>query len=272
MPHLHLARRSRLAVCALGLCALATMLSGTAAAPAAEPSSFRGEYTVSYLGLSLARASFSSRYADGAYSIDGSVASAGLATIFDDTRGTLKATGRIAGDQLVPTAFRADYTSGKKASLVDIRFAGGRVVSTKVLPPPKKRGRNWFPLRAGDLAGVADPIAATAVPAPSLDKVCGRTVKMYDGEMRANLVLSPVEKGTIAVTGYEGPTITCRMQFQPVSGYRKGRKALEFLRTKSRIVVTFAPLGRTGIYAPIHATVGTQIGTITIHARRFEAG
>lgn len=271
MPRSRLSSFSYPALCGLAICASVTMLPATAAAPAAEPSSFRGDYTVSYLGLSLARASFSSRYANGSYSIDGSVASAGLATIFDDTRGTLKATGRIGDEQLMPTAFRADYTSGKKASLVDIRFANGRVADTKVLPPPKKRGRDWFPLRAGDLAGVADPIAATAVPAPSLDKVCGRTVKMYDGEMRANLVLSPVETGTIVVTGYEGPTVTCRMQFQPVSGYRKGRKALEFLRTKSRIIVTFAPLGRTGIYAPIHATVGTQIGTITIHARRFEA-
>jgi hypothetical protein len=244
-----------------------------AAAPvrAAAPGSFRGEYTVSYLGLSLARAAFSSRYADGVYSIDGSVSSAGLATIFDDTRGTLKATGTIKSDRLVPALFRADYLSGKKASLVDIRFANGMVTSTRVLPPPKKRGRDWFPLRVGDLAGVADPIAATAIPAPSLDRVCGRTIRMYDGEMRANLVLGPAEKGTISVGGYEGPTVTCRMRFQPVAGYRKGRKALEFLRTKSRIMVTFAPLGQTGVYAPIHATVGTQIGTITIHARRFEA-
>ena len=32
-------------------------------------------------------------------------------------------------------------------------------------------------------------------------------------------------------------------------------------------MVTFAPLGQTGVYAPIHATVGTQIGTITVRAR-----
>ncbi len=36
-------------------------------------------------------------------------------------------------------------------------------------------------------------------------------------------------------------------------------------------MVTFAPLGKTGVYAPIHATIGTQIGTITVRARRFEA-
>ena len=36
-------------------------------------------------------------------------------------------------------------------------------------------------------------------------------------------------------------------------------------------MVKFAQLGQTGVYAPIHATVGTKIGTFTIRARRFEA-
>ncbi|MBN9270654.1 MAG: DUF3108 domain-containing protein, partial [Mesorhizobium sp.] len=105
----------------------------------------------------------------------------------------------------------------------------------------------------------------------SPDKVCGRTVKIYDGEMRANLTLTYQSKGTISVPGYKGDTVTCRLAFEPVSGYRKGRKALEFLKNRSRILVTFAPVGKTGVYAPIRASVGTQIGPLTISARRFEA-
>jgi hypothetical protein len=251
--------------------AMAFAIATPRAALAAEPQDFRGEYTVSFLGLSVARATFESRYENDAYSIRGSVSSAGLAQLFDDTRGTISTSGRVLGDRIEPGAFRADYTSGKKVSLIDIGFANGKVVSTKVLPPPKPRGADWLPLGAADLAGVADPIAATVIRADSPDKVCGRTVKLYDGEMRADLVLAYIEKGSISVTGYEGPTVTCRLGFEPVSGYRKGRKALEFLKKKSRIKVTFAPLGQTGVYAPIHATVGTEIGTITIRARRFEA-
>ena len=94
---------------------------------------------------------------------------------------------------------------------------------------------------------------------------------MFDGELRADLTLDYVESGDISVTGYEGRTVTCSMRFTPVAGYRKDRRALEFLRTKSRIMVTFAQLGKTGVYAPIHATIGTEIGTITVKARRFEA-
>ncbi|HEY4192399.1 MAG TPA: DUF3108 domain-containing protein [Mesorhizobium sp.] len=247
-------------------------MSGPASpAFAAGPRAFRGDYTVSFLGLSVARATFESRYENDAYSIHGTVSSAGLAQLFDDTKGTITTSGRVLADRIEPAAFRADYTSGKKVSLIDIGFKDGKVVSTKVVPPPKPRGADWLQLDMGDLAGIADPIAATVIRTDSPDKVCGRRVKLYDGEMRADLVLDQAEKGTISVKGYQGPTVTCRLGFEPVSGYRKGRKALEFLKKKSRIKVTFAPLGQTGVYAPIYATVGTQIGTITVRARRFEA-
>src|SRR5262245_44643510 len=65
------------------------------ASSAAAPQSFKGEYTVSFLGLSVARASFSSRYDGDAYSINGTVSAAGLAKLFDDTKGTISSKGTI---------------------------------------------------------------------------------------------------------------------------------------------------------------------------------
>ncbi|UVK40269.1 DUF3108 domain-containing protein [Mesorhizobium sp. AR10] len=260
------------ALVALLAVALPTATAAATPAPAAPPQSFKGEYTVSILGLSVARATFSSHYEGNTYSIDGSVSSAGLAKLFDDTQGTISSKGTISGKQMRPQAFRADYTSGKKASVVDIRFANGAVTATQVIPAPKKGDpKSWVPLGSSDLASVLDPMAATVIHADSLDKVCGRTVKFYDGEMRANLTLTYDSKGSISVPGYKGDTVTCRMGFQPVAGYRKGRKALNYLKNRSRMMVTFAPLGQTGVYAPIHATVGTQIGTLTVSAGRFEA-
>jgi len=239
---------------------------------AADARTFKGEYTVSFLGLSVAKASFSSQYVGDDYTINGTVSAAGIAKLFDDTRGTISSKGTISGKRMHPNAFRADYTSGKKASMIDIRFSNDAVTSTKVVPAPEKRDpKEWVPLGASDLVAVLDPMAATVVHADSPDKVCGRTVKIYDGEMRANLTLTYQSKGTISVPGYKGDTVTCRLGFEPVSGYRKGRKALEFLKNRSRILVTFAPVGKTGVYAPIRASVGTQIGPLTISARRFEA-
>ena len=233
--------------------------------------SFRGDYALSFLGIPVAKATFESSYDGNSYAVNGTVTSAGLAAFFDDTRGTISTRGSLGDGGMRPRAFRADYVSGKKESLVDIRFSGDRVTSSQVVPAPKKRGKTWIPLGTGDLRGVTDPIAATIIRAPSLDKVCGRTVKMYDGELRADLKLTPVSTREMSVPGFKGQTVTCRMGFQPVSGYRTDKRALTYLRDRSRIMVTFAPVGETGVYAPIHATISTEIGTITVKARRFEA-
>lgn len=236
----------------------------------AETSGFRGEYTLSYLGLTVARIDLDSRMEGDAYSIVGKVSSAGLGAFFYDTNGTLAATGRVK-DRIEAESFRADYRYNDKPTLVDIRFANGNVVKVINDPPLKKRGKNWVPIKPEDLKSTLDPIAATLVRADRLEDVCKGGARMFDGELRADLTLSPIKTGTMSVKGFDGPTATCRIKFTPAAGYRKGRRSLEYLSTKSRISVTFAQIGQTGVYAPIHATIGTQIGTITVSARRFEA-
>ena len=88
--------------------------------------------------------------------------------------------------------------------------------------------------------------------------------------MRANLDLSLVSIGPAEAEGFSGEAVTCAARFVPVGGYRPGHKSIEYLKTKSKITIAFAQLGTTGIYAPIKATAGTELGTLTITARRFE--
>ena len=105
---------------------------------------------------------------------------------------------------------------------------GDRVTHTEVVPPPKKRGKDWVPLGAGDLSAVADPIAATIIRAPSLDEVCGRTIKMYRRRTARRPEADPGRRpARCRSRASRADTVTCRMGFEPVSGYRKGKQALE---------------------------------------------
>jgi hypothetical protein len=252
-------------ICAAALAA--AVLPGSAAVQAPL---YRGEYTLSFLGLTVAEIDLRSRIDSNSYAIEGEASSAGLGAFFYDTYGKLTASGSFAGG-IKADHFRAEYRYAKKPTLVDIRFAGGDVVKVVNDPPLKKRGKNWVPIKPADLKQAVDPIAATLVKADRLDDVCKGGARMFDGELRADLTLSYEKKGEISFEGFEGPTVTCRLKFTPAAGYRKGRRALEFLRTKSRIMVTFAEIRKTGVYAPVHATIGTEIGTITVRARRFQA-
>lgn len=255
--------RTSLAVIGLLVCCPPVM------AQAAQ--SFQGDYTVSYLGFTVARANFASTFEGGSFSLQGTMESAGFGRFFDDTTGTINSTGGFSGNSTSPSRFRVDYVQKDKPTVTTIDFSNGSVTKTETIPAPKPKGENWIPVVPADLSQVSDPIAATLVKADTPEKVCGRTVRVFDGEFRLDLTLRPVGVGTASIEGYEGKTVTCRATAKPVSGFRKGRRALEFLEKQSRIMITFAPLGTTGVYAPIQATVGTQIGTVSIKARRFGA-
>src|SRR5690606_33936807 len=85
---------------ALGLAALIAL--APAAGAGAETRAFRADYTVTLLGLPVAKASFDSTFTAGRFHIEGSVSSSGLARIFDDTRGTTSAQGAIRSGKVVP--------------------------------------------------------------------------------------------------------------------------------------------------------------------------
>lgn len=243
------------------------LLTGISGPAAAE--SFRSEYVVTLFGLPVARSNFDTTIDARAYSINGNVRSAGFAEFFDDTKGTIKSSGSVGKAGATPSAYAVDYTTGKKKKRTNISFAGGSVTSVSNTPPVKK-GKPWIEIADGDLKSVADPLTVFMVKAESLQSVCAKRLRLFDGEMRNDFVLAPVGETTVETAGYSGPAMTCSIRFVPVSGYRQGKKQIEYLKKNRNMQVTFAPMRQTGFYAPVIAKIGTQIGTVTVRAARFE--
>ncbi len=253
-----------------GRFALAALAAAALAGPAvpAHAETYNGEYVVTFLGLPIARSTFTTTIDGDRYTVDGSVASAGIATIMSTVRGKSSATGSFSGDATRPQSFRMEYSEGRKRQSTAIGFRGDRVVSTENDPPLKKRGKDWVKLEPGHLEGAMDPLSAGLVRASAPEKVCQRTLKLYDGEFRLDVRLQPAP-GVPRIEGYGDAVVQCRARAKPVAGYRKGRRALDYLENKSRIMIAFAPIARTGLYAPVYATVGTEIGTVTVKATRL---
>lgn len=255
-----------------------SVLAGAALVAASDPGSadagprlqtFGADYVVSYYGIVLAKSHFTSHVSNEAFRLEGSIASAGIASFFDDTRARAVASGRFAGDRTLPRTYAVSYTYGDKAKKTTLAFAGDRVAKVSNVPPLKKRGKDWVPVAPRHLASVVDPISAALVRASGPEAVCGRTIRFFDGELRGDLKLFPLDVGRVDTGAYKGEAVRCGGKFIPVAGYRPGNKSMRYLRDKSPIRITFAPLGETGVYAPIEATVGTRIGTITLSARRI---
>ncbi|MGH6761383.1 MAG: DUF3108 domain-containing protein [Phyllobacterium sp.] len=243
------------------------LLAGAGGVQAAD--SYRTQYTVSILGLTIAKSNFDTKVADGAYDVSGRLSSSGIAKIFDDTDGTVKVNGNVTKSSVVPAAFDLNYKHGKKDKRTSIGFAQGAVVRTENVPPLKKRN-DRVPFGPDDLKSVADPLTALMIAAPNAGTVCDRTLRIFDGEMRFDLKMAYSGKQPFSLGAYKGDAVICSAEFVPVSGYPSRRKSIQQLKS-SRISVSFASLGDSGIYAPVVAKIGTAIGTVTVQATRFEA-
>lgn len=235
-------------------------LAGTAAA---EVRAFRVDYAVTLLGLPVAKASFDSNFQGKSFQIKGRLSSSGIARLFDDTVGTTQVEGIIGNGRVSPRSFSADYISGRKRGKTEIRFANDGVESFVNHPQKKRDPKNWIATSTRHLKAALDPLSANLVIADSAEQVCDRTIRFFDGELRADLKLAPT--GSL-----KDGRVTCTARFIPVAGYRTDRKQIDFLKNRSRIAITFAPLPGTGIYTPVDASVSTQIGTLRIQATHIE--
>jgi len=63
---------------------------------------FHADYVVSYLGLKIARSSFTSTVDGDRYSLSGSFSSAGVAVLFDQTKGTTHIDGNVGPKGVEP--------------------------------------------------------------------------------------------------------------------------------------------------------------------------
>jgi hypothetical protein len=246
---------------------IAAVVAGLSA-PAARAETFSSSYAVSVLGLTVGASQFKATIEGKKIRINGNVRSSGLVRIFDDTTGSTSVVAHLGKSGIVPVSYDLNYVSGNKKKRTTISFSGGDAVKVSNSPAVKKHG-DYIELSKGDLVSVFDPIAAGMFRASGPDDVCNRTVRVFDGETRADLKLTPAGTEAISTNGFAGTGVRCNVRFKPVAGYKADTYQIKYLRDNSRITAVFAPVGSTGLWAPVKAEVGTQIGPVRIFATQF---
>ncbi|TCD13755.1 DUF3108 domain-containing protein [Oricola cellulosilytica] len=250
----------------------ASFLFVLASAPqpaAQEGVTHNSEYRVTALGLPVGTSAFQTAIAGDVYALKGSVNSSGLAQLFAPTSGTLKVSGRIGSGGVEANAFAMHYKTGKKRQRTAIGFRRGSIASIVNEPEPRK-GADWIDVHQDQLRNALDPISAMLVRAGGPAEVCNRTVRVFDGAMRADIAMSYLRTVPFYTEGFNGDAVTCRARFIPVSGYSGGKKEIAWMRDKGRIEIGFAPIAGTELYAPVTASISTQIGKVRIRATRFQ--
>lgn len=67
-----------------------------------------------------------------------------------------------------------------------------------------------------------------------------------------------------------GDAIVCSVRYVPKSGYRKGRKDIEYLKSVTGMEIWFAKTATLKLYAPVYAKIPTRYGTVHVTAEKFD--
>ncbi|ADY66781.1 MULTISPECIES: DUF3108 domain-containing protein [Rhizobium/Agrobacterium group] len=224
------------------------------------------EYSINLGILPIAKASFSTRMNGPNYSISGSFSSAGLASVLADISGKTTISGAKRGHRLQANTYSLVYKDGKRVRTYDVVYRNGNVTSTTVKPEPKARPDNWVNVKDGDLRSVLDPISGLIIPAGG--RICPSRLPIYDGESRLDLVLSPSGTKPFKTNGFSGDAVVCKARYVPKSGYRQGRKDIEYLKSIS-MEIWFAKSDNMDVYAPVYAVIPTRVGQVYITATKY---
>ena len=71
---------------------------------------------------------------------------------------------------------------------------------------------------------------------------CNRTLPIFDGATRFDVVLSYGETRSVAKPGYSGPVLVCNARYTPIAGHRPDRPGVKFMEDNREMSVWLAPV------------------------------
>lgn len=212
---------------------------------------------------------------DTLYTTTASGKATGVLSMLVNGEGSVETHGSLAADRLNPSSYTSTITDDDGRIKLEMTFADGAATETMTPQPPEHADR--LPVTDADRRGTADPLSAVLIPTKlgggaMAASDCNRTLKIFDGRRRYNLVLSFDRMDKVALDrGYTGPILVCGVVLQPIAGYRADSMIVKYVAGRRNMELWFAPIAGTSVIAPLRVLMPTLIGTLRIQADQFEA-
>lgn len=263
------------ALIALTLAALS--LCSEADARGARPAKAGGtsvtvDYGVNLAGFPIGTAQLSTAFEGSRYSMNVSAQLTGLAGAVTGGQGSARASGAVGG-QPMPNAFAIATRTSTSGIAVRMAMSNGNVSRADIIPPLPDMG-DRVPVSAAAKRGIVDPASALVMPVsgqgnPLDPGNCNRTLPVFDGATRFNVLLSYAETRQVEKPGYSGPVLVCNARYQAIGGHRPDRPGVRFMEENRDMSVWLAPVEGVRVLLPIRISVRTTVGTNIIEATRW---
>lgn len=253
----------------LAIAVAANTACPAAAADATWPATVAAKYRLSFGGFDVGSYQFQSKSDGKTYATTGSAEVSAMFGAFT-WKGGLESNGTLDAAAPHPAAYKLSYKSKSKVTSITLGFDTTGIKSIMLLPkkPPNPEA---IPVKPEHLKNVFDPMSSIlALTHASGGDPCDRTIPIFDGKARFNLVMSAKGEQKIKEEKPSGqPTLLkiCKVKYVPVAGH----KPKDFVKPwvdYSGIEVALRPIPAANALVPYRITIPTSIGSAVMTAER----
>jgi hypothetical protein len=225
-------------------------------------------------GVEIGKGALTVDITDDGYAAAGSAKVTGLARLVSRGEGSVAARGNFVSGKVSPLSYTSSSETDKKAEEIRISLANNAVTEFAV-SPPTSQDKDRVPVTEQHRQGVVDPLSAAVITVPGTADLlardsCNRTIPIFDGRQRYDLVFSYERTETATnVKGYSGPMLVCRVDYRPIAGHRASRLQVKYMEDNKNIFVWLAPVAGTRVLFPIRVSIVTLVGVVLVEAETF---
>ena len=232
------------------------------------------KFKIYFLGIGVGKLNSTIAVNGNAYSMTGAAKTSGWGKVVKSATASFQVEGFINGSRVYPARARTRYRSSKKKGSLNMSFSSGNLVH-HVSNPAVKYKDGAVPVTNVHFRSVLDPISAVLFPVAASGigngkAICNRTVPVFDGKVRMNLVFSYKSKSYENTEGFSGEVFKCAVRYRPVAGMRSFKKNVKFMKANRDLEVSLARIGDTNVYALFGFRVRTRSGVATGMVQRFK--
>jgi Protein of unknown function (DUF3108) len=244
-----------------------------AIAQPARAQKLEARYAISMTGIRVGQSAWTVKMDAEHYSVAATGGSVDIINVLLRGEGSAEAAGDIKNGHLVPTSFSSSLVEDGQKIDLKMTMEDGVVTAVKDNGPPP--GSDRVPLTPAHAQGVIDPLSALLIPNEGSDATlaqesCNRTLAVFDGRRRYDLVLSFKRMETLRGNEYAGRALVCNVILRPIAGHRADSMIMKYVAGRRDMEIFFASIAGTRFLAPVRLLVPTLIGTMAIQATSFE--
>jgi hypothetical protein len=241
-----------------------------AATPAFGQTRLVSQYSISIAGITIGQGELTADVDVDGYVAQGSGRASGFLRILVSGQAQVSARGRLIEGRPAPTAFSARLDDENEHSAVAMTFDHGSVKALEAETSLPASDR--VPVTAEYRRDVSDPVSALLVPAADglAPAACQRTLHIFDGQRRYDLMLSYKRVDTAKAAGHTGSVVVCAVALKPIAGHKPGSALVKYLTGGRELELWLAPIAGTRLLGPYRLSVANLIGDLVIAATSYE--